>query len=52
MNQLIQSKNFRTFVVLAAALVGDGLVPMAQAVGPDTDGSIPAPTTGKGLGCW
>src|SRR5919106_954251 len=50
MNQLIQSKNFRTFIVLPAALVGFGLMPMAQAVGPDTDGSIPGSNNGEGVG--
>jgi hypothetical protein len=50
MNQLIQSKNFTTFIVLAVALVCFGLAPMAQAVGPDTDGTIPGSNNGEGIG--
>jgi hypothetical protein len=52
MNQLIQSKNFRTFIVLAAALVGFALMPMAQAVGPDTEGAIAGSNNGEGIGVW
>jgi hypothetical protein len=50
MNQLIQSKNFRTVIVLATALVGFRLMPMAQAVGPDTDGAIAGFNNGEGIG--
>jgi hypothetical protein len=50
MNQLIQSKNFRTFIVLAAALVGFAFLPLAQAVGPDTEGAIAGGNNGEGIG--
>jgi hypothetical protein len=50
MNQSIRSKNFTTFILLAVALVCFGLAPMAQAVGPDTDGSIPGSNNGEGIG--
>ena len=50
MNQLIQSKNLTMFIVSASALACFGLVPKAQAVGPDTDGNIPGGNNGEGIG--
>ena len=48
MNQLIQSKNFTTFIVSAVALVCFELSPKAQAVSPAPDGGYPGGNTAKG----
>jgi hypothetical protein len=40
----------RGFFLIPLALVCFGLAPMAQAVGPDTDGSIPGSNNGEGIG--
>jgi trimeric autotransporter adhesin len=50
MNHLSQSKNLTMFIVSAAAWVGIGLLPKVQAVGPDTEGSIPGSNNGEGIG--
>jgi hypothetical protein len=42
-----QIKSIRLIVPLVVCF---GFAPMAQAVGPDTDGNIPAPTMAKGSG--
>jgi hypothetical protein len=48
MNRLIQSKNFSTFIVSAAALVSIELLPQAQAVVPAPDGGYPGGNTAEG----
>jgi hypothetical protein len=48
MNQLIQSKNLTSVIVLAAALVCFGLLPNAKAT--DTDGALPFGNTADGVG--
>jgi len=48
MNQLIQSKNFTTFIVSAVALVCFELSPKAQAVSPAPDGGYPGGNTAEG----
>jgi Chaperone of endosialidase len=48
MNQLIQSKNFTTFILSAGALVCFGLLPKAQAVVPAPDGGYPNFNTAEG----
>jgi hypothetical protein len=53
MNPLIHSKNptiLPLLIPLAIALPWLALMPMAQAVGPDTDGSIPGANNGEGIG--
>ena len=40
----------RGFLLIPLVLVCLGLAPMVQAVGPDTDGSIPGSNNGEGLG--
>ena len=40
----------RGFLLIPLVLVCFGLAPMAQAVGPDTDGSIPGSNNGEGIG--
>jgi hypothetical protein len=50
MSHVIQSKDFTTFMVSAAALVCFGLAPMVQAAGPDTDGAIGGQNNGEGIG--
>src|SRR6266542_317478 len=40
----------RGFVFIPLLLVCFGLAPMAQAVGPDTDGTIPGSNNGEGIG--
>ena len=37
-------------ILIPLLLVCFGLAPMAQAVGPDTDGSIPGSNNGEGVG--
>jgi hypothetical protein len=48
MNQLIQSKNFTTFIVSAAALFCFGLLPKAEAVSPPPDGGYAGGNTAEG----
>jgi hypothetical protein len=48
MNQLIQSKNFTTFIVSAAAFACIGLLPEVQAVSPAPDGGYPGGNTAEG----
>ena len=51
MNPLTQSKNTTILPLLAPLVfVCFGLMPRAQAVGPDTDGSIPGSNNGEGIG--
>ena len=40
----------RGFLLILLVLVCFGLAPMAQAVGPDTDGNIPGSNNGEGIG--
>ena len=40
----------RDFLLILLVLVCFGLAPMAQAVGPDTDGNIPGSNNGEGIG--
>src|SRR5207244_7337546 len=40
----------RGFFLISLVLVCFGLAPMAQAVGPDTDGAIPGSNNGEGIG--
>ena len=40
----------RGFLLIPLVLVCFGLAPIAQAVGPDTDGSIPGSNNGEGIG--
>jgi hypothetical protein len=40
----------RVFLLIPLLLACFGLAPMAQAVGPDTDGSIPGSNNGEGIG--
>jgi uncharacterized coiled-coil protein SlyX len=40
----------RDFLLIPFVLVCFGLAPMAQAVGPDTDGTIPGSNNGEGIG--
>src|SRR6266487_5053902 len=48
MNQLIQSKSFTTFIVLAMTLTCLGLLPNAQAVVPPPDGGYAGSNTAEG----
>src|SRR6266700_2262904 len=48
MNQLIQSKSFTTFIVLALTLTCLGLLPNAQAVVPPPDGGYAGSNTAEG----
>ncbi len=48
MNQLVQSKNFTTIIVSAAAFLCIGLVPTTQAVSPAPDGGYPNGNTAEG----
>jgi hypothetical protein len=50
MNSLIQLKKTTSLFLIVFALGCFALLPMAQAVGPDTDGSIPGSNNGEGIG--
>jgi hypothetical protein len=50
MKPLIQFKPTIPLLLIALLLVCFGLAPMAQAVGPDTDGTIPGSNNGEGIG--
>jgi hypothetical protein len=50
MNPLIQLKKATPLIVIAILLACFGLAPMAQGVGPDTDGSIADSNNGEGIG--
>jgi hypothetical protein len=50
MKPLIQFKTTIPPLLIALLLVCFGLAPMAQAVGPDTDGTIPGSNNGEGIG--
>jgi hypothetical protein len=50
MKSLIQSKKTAPTLLIPLALVCFGLAPMAQAVGPDTDGNIAGANNGEGVG--
>ena len=50
MNQWINLKCTCALLLIPLLLVCFGLAPMAQAVGPDTDGTIPGSNNGEGIG--
>ena len=50
MKPLIQFKTTIPPLLIALVLVCFGLAPMAQAVGPDTDGNMPGSNNGDGIG--
>jgi hypothetical protein len=50
MKSLIQFKTTIPALLVPLVLICFGLAPMAQAVGPDTDGSIPGSNNGEGIG--
>jgi len=50
MKLLIQSKTTIPLIFIPLLLACLGLAPMARAVGPDTDGSIPGSNNGEGIG--
>jgi hypothetical protein len=50
MKLLTQLKTTIPSLLIALPLVCFGLAPMAQAVGPDTDGTIPGSNNGEGIG--
>jgi uncharacterized coiled-coil protein SlyX len=50
MNSLIQLKKTTPLFLIVFALGCFALLPMAQAVGPDTDGAIPGSNNGEGIG--
>ncbi len=50
MKPLIQIKTTIPSLLVSVLLVCFGLLPMAQAVGPDTDGTIPGSNNGEGIG--
>jgi hypothetical protein len=50
MKLLIQFKTAIPPLLIPLLLVCLGLAPMAQAVGPDTDGTIPGSNNGEGIG--
>ncbi len=50
MKSLIQFKTTIPALLVPLVLICFGLAPMAQAVGPDTDGTIPGSNNGEGIG--
>jgi hypothetical protein len=50
MRHIIQFKTTTPPLLVSALLICLGIAPMAQAVGPDTDGSIPGSNNGEGIG--
>src|SRR6266566_2098193 len=50
MKPLIQIKTTIPSLLVSVLLVSFGLLPRAQAVGPDTDGTIPGSNNGEGIG--
>jgi hypothetical protein len=50
MKPLIQFNKTTSALLIPLALICFGLAPIAQAVGPDTDGAIPGFNNGEGIG--
>jgi len=48
--EIFQFKTITPLLLASVLLICLGLAPMAQAVGPDTDGSIPGSNNGEGIG--